>query len=54
MAGVIPGGISERMAMDSGGVPQGMFIQIADPKNPVLPFLHGGVVFPERHASQPT
>ncbi len=39
---VIPGSISERVTVDIGGIPQGMFIQSADPTNTVLLFLHGG------------
>lgn len=39
---VIPGSISERVTVDIGGIPQGMFIQGVDPANPVLLFLHGG------------
>jgi pimeloyl-ACP methyl ester carboxylesterase len=39
---VIPGSLSERVTVEIGGVPQGMFIQSADPSNPVLLFLHGG------------
>lgn len=39
---VIPGSISERVTVEIGGIPQGMFIQSADPANPVLLFLHGG------------
>jgi pimeloyl-ACP methyl ester carboxylesterase len=39
---VIPGSISERVTVEIGGIPQGMFIQSADPSNPVLLFLHGG------------
>ena len=43
MAGdIIPGGISERVTVEIGGIPQGMFIQSADYSNPVLLFLHGG------------
>lgn len=38
----IPGSLSERVTVDIGGIPQGMFIQSADPANPVLLFLHGG------------
>ncbi len=38
----IPGSLSERVTMDIGGIPQGMFIQSANPANPVLLFLHGG------------
>ena len=38
----IPGSISERVTVRIGGIPQGMFIQSADPANPVLLFLHGG------------
>ena len=44
---VIPGSISERVTMEIGGVQQGMFIQSADPANPVLLFLHGGPGMPE-------
>jgi pimeloyl-ACP methyl ester carboxylesterase len=39
---VIPGSISERVKIEIGGIPQGMFIQSVDPSNPVLLFLHGG------------
>jgi pimeloyl-ACP methyl ester carboxylesterase len=39
---IIPGGLSERVTVEIGGIPQGMFIQGADPANPVLLFLHGG------------
>jgi pimeloyl-ACP methyl ester carboxylesterase len=39
---VIPGSLSERVTVEIGGIPQGMFIQSADPANPVLLFLHGG------------
>jgi pimeloyl-ACP methyl ester carboxylesterase len=39
---VIPGSLSERVTVDIGGIPQGMFILSADPTNPVLLFLHGG------------
>ena len=39
---LIPGSISERVTVEIGGIPQGMFIQSADPSNPVLLFLHGG------------
>lgn len=39
---VIPGSISERVTVEIGGIPQVMFIQSADPANPVLLFLHGG------------
>ena len=39
---VIPGSISERVAIEIGGISQGMIIQSADPVNPVLLFLHGG------------
>jgi pimeloyl-ACP methyl ester carboxylesterase len=39
---VIPGSISERVTVEIGGIPQGMFIQSVDPSNPVLLFLHGG------------
>lgn len=38
----IPGSLSERVTVVIGGIPQGMFIQSADPSNPVLLFLHGG------------
>lgn len=38
----IPGSLSERVTVEIGGIPQGMFIQSADPSNPVLLFLHGG------------
>jgi pimeloyl-ACP methyl ester carboxylesterase len=39
---LIPGSISERVTVEIGGIPQGMFIQSVDPANPVLLFLHGG------------
>ncbi len=39
---VIAGSISERVTVQIGGIPQGMFIQSVDPANPVLLFLHGG------------
>ncbi len=39
---IIPGSVSERVSVQIGGIPQGMFIQSADPANPVLLFLHGG------------
>jgi pimeloyl-ACP methyl ester carboxylesterase len=39
---IIPGSISERATVEIGGIPQGMFIEGADPANPVLLFLHGG------------
>ncbi|WP_176445030.1 alpha/beta hydrolase [Maliponia aquimaris] len=39
---VIPGSLSKRVTLRIGGIPQGMFIQSADPTNPVLLFLHGG------------
>ena len=39
---VIPGSISERVAVEIGGISQGMIIQSLDPTNPVLLFLHGG------------
>ncbi|MGI1660945.1 alpha/beta hydrolase [Palleronia sp. KMU-117] len=38
----VPGSISERVTVQIGGVPQGMFIQSVDPANPVVLFLHGG------------
>ncbi len=38
----IPGSISERVMAQIGGIPQGMFIQSANPANPVLLFVHGG------------
>ena len=44
---VILGSISERVTMNIGRVQQGMFIQSADPSNPVLLFLHGGPGMPE-------
>ncbi len=34
--------MSERVTVEIGGIPQGMFIQSVDPANPVLLFLHGG------------
>lgn len=43
----VPGSISEKIFVDIGGVPQGMFIRSADPANPVLLFLHGGPGMPE-------
>lgn len=39
---IIPGSLSERVTVDIGGIPQGMFIQSVDPTNPVLLFVHGG------------
>lgn len=39
---VIPGSLSERVVVEIGGIPQGVFIQSANPSNPVLLFLHGG------------
>lgn len=39
---IIPGSLSERVTVEIGGIAQGMFIQSADPANPVLLFLHGG------------
>jgi pimeloyl-ACP methyl ester carboxylesterase len=39
---VIPGSLSERVTVEIGGIPQGMFIQSVDPRNPVLLFVHGG------------
>ena len=39
---VIPGSLSERVTIEIGGIPQGMFIQSVNPSNPVLLFLHGG------------
>lgn len=39
---IIPNSISARVMVNIGGIPQGMFIQSADPANPVLLFLHGG------------
>lgn len=39
---IVPGSLSERVTVEIGGIPQGMFIQSADPANPVLLFLHGG------------
>lgn len=38
---LIPGGLSERVTVEIGGIPQGMFIQSADPSKPVLLFVHG-------------
>ena len=43
----IPGSLSERVAVEIGGIPQSMIIQSADPANPVLLFLHGGPGMPE-------
>ena len=39
---IIAGSLSERVTVEIGGIPQSMFIQSADPANPVLLFLHGG------------
>ncbi|KQI71357.1 hypothetical protein AN191_13855 [Loktanella sp. 5RATIMAR09] len=39
---IIPGSLSERVTVQIGGIPQGMFIQSVDPANPMLLFLHGG------------
>jgi pimeloyl-ACP methyl ester carboxylesterase len=39
---IIPGSISERVTIEIGGIPQGMFIQSANPASPVLLFVHGG------------
>ncbi|MEQ8743010.1 alpha/beta fold hydrolase [Parasphingorhabdus sp.] len=39
---VIPGSISERVAVEIGGISQAMIIQSVDSANPVLLFLHGG------------
>ncbi len=38
----IAGSLSERVTVEIGGIPQGMFIQSVDPAIPVLLFLHGG------------
>jgi hypothetical protein len=43
----LPGSISERVFVEIGGVRQGMFVQSADPSNPVLLFLHGGPGLPQ-------
>lgn len=40
--GLIPGGLPERVTVEISGIPQGMFIQSADPWNPVLLFVQGG------------
>lgn len=42
----IPGSISEKIFVDLNGIRQGMFIQSANPSNPVLLFLHGGPGMP--------
>jgi pimeloyl-ACP methyl ester carboxylesterase len=39
---LIPGSLSDRVTLEIGGIPQTMFIQSVDPKNPVLLFVHGG------------
>lgn len=39
---VIPGSISERVTVEIGGLPQGMFIRSADPSKPALLSPHGG------------
>lgn len=39
---IIDGSLSERVTVQIGGIPQGMFIQSVDPSNPVILFLHGG------------
>ncbi len=53
---VVAGSLSERVVVSIGGTPQGMFIQSADPSNPVLLFLHGGPGMPEffMNAAYPT
>lgn len=38
--------ISEKVFIDINGATQGMFIQSANPSNPVLLFLHGGPGMP--------
>ena len=43
----LPNGISEKISVDIGGVPQGMFIVGKDRTKPVLLFLHGGPGMPE-------
>lgn len=43
----LPNGISEKISVDIGGVPQGMFIVGRDRTKPVLLFLHGGPGMPE-------
>lgn len=44
---VIPGSLSERVTIDIGGVPQGMFIQSVNAAHPVLLILHGGPGMPD-------
>ena len=44
---IIPGSLSERVTVEIGGVPQGMFIQSVAPANPVLLVLHGGPGMPD-------
>lgn len=44
---IIPGSISERVFVETGGIRQGMFIQSANPQNHDLLFLHGGPGMPE-------
>lgn len=39
---VVDRSLSERVTVEIGGIPQGMFIQSVNPANPVLLFLHGG------------
>jgi 1,6-anhydro-N-acetylmuramate kinase len=39
---VIPGSLSERIAVEIGGISQRMIIQSADPASPVPLLLHGG------------
>ncbi len=42
-----PGGLSEKLFIEIGGVRQGMIIRSADARNPVLLFVHGGPGMPE-------
>jgi len=53
----MPGSISEKVFVDINGARQGMFITSANPQNPVLLFVHGGIGMPEyflneRHPSR--
>jgi len=49
---VISGSISEKTFVDINGVKQGMFIESANPTNPVLLFVHGGPGVPEHFLSE--
>jgi hypothetical protein len=39
----LPGSISEKIYLEINGAQQGMFLQGADVRNPVLLYLHGGM-----------